>query len=603
MKTYYKDVLRFFTRYIVPTLSAHKAQVVISILLLFLSTGLLILAMELSRLLIQGIQQTLGQHWLVEQLGIFPIDSSPTVILAEIGFLCVLVFSIASLVSYYRDIHFEEIALRLTVSLRKKLFEHLLKTRVSFFKNYESSVLVKRMIADLANIRMILVEALMLRSADALLFIGLLFYMLSLNGFLTAISLGLVALYFAIAEISARWIGPGLHRSDLSSENMTSHLNQSFQRVLDIKSNQRESHEKQSFDELAESDYRIRKKTISFLMLDRSVTGWLSFILPILVTIAGGFFVLNNTMRLDQVLVFVAVINMLTNSVDKLTEIPMIISRTHVSVRNVDELFSLPEEIVSNETRELAGIPEHKNNSPAILIKEFSRPLSENHILEIDHLEIKQGEKIAVIGPSGCGKSCLFSSILKFDEEYSGFIKIFGLEVLESGVNTVRSNIAYMHQHSMVLPNNIESNIIYSRLDTPVDNDLIKNILNTVELGELLDLQEGERDPAVLSGGQKRRLCLARALYRNSPLLLLDEPLTGVSPSVSRNIIRQLVLRSETLVMVTHQYEDLDRFDRVILMNIKETASERITFIEAQGTHETLMKENENYRKVLANAS
>jgi len=593
MTASYARILRFFRRYIGPSIAENRLGIVASLLLLFVSTALFILALELSRLVIQAVQQAVGDGLAAGLLRRMAGDDA-AYLLAGAGLLCIATFSAASLSAYLRDVCFEEIALRLTVRLRKQLFTHLLGTRIVAFRAFESSLLVKRMIQDLGSIRMILVEAMMLRSADAALFVGLLAYLFSLDAALTWFSLSLVACYFAVAEISARLIGPGLYRSDASTEQMTSHLNQSFQRLADIKSNQTEEREGRQFGALADADYAIRKKTIKLLMLDRSVSGWLSSIVPIAITLVGGFWVLRGTMQLDQVLVFVAAVNMLTNAVDRLTEIPMIISRTAVSVQNVEELLLLPQ-----EQRRLPDEVEAAADGPVLEVTGFERKLSEQHRLRIDALEIRAGEKVAVIGPSGCGKSSLFGSALKFDEGYQGSLRLMGLEVGHSGTEAIRSRISYMHQHSMVLPDDVLGNVRYSRSAQAIDDDAARQALRIVHLEDLLE--DGEtRDPARLSGGQKRRLCLARALYRRAPLLLLDEPLTGVSPAVGKEIVDALLRRPEAVIMVTHQYEELGRFDRVILMEVVETPEGRLTRIAAQDTHESLVASSPGYRESLA---
>jgi ABC-type multidrug transport system fused ATPase/permease subunit len=593
MENNYNTIIAFFARFIAPSVRAYKVRTMLSVLLLFVATGLFICAMEISRMVIQSIQGTLDHGWLFSMLPGLG-DMRPSVVLGIVGMACLFAFSVAGLASYLRDLCFEEIALLLTADLRKQAFGHLLRARMTPYRAFESSVLVKRVITDIANVRMILVEAIMLRSADAALFLGLVLYMASLNGLLTLASLLLIGVYFVAAELLARMIGPGLYRSDVSAETMTGHLNQAFRRMPDIKSNQREDDEQAQFAVLVEQDYHVRKSTIKTLMLDRSVTGWMSSVLPIAVTLIGGFQVFAGNMRLDEVLVFVAAINMLTHSVDRLTQIPMIISRSHVSVVNVQELFALP---LEQQTTALAPAPDQ----PLIQAQQFRRRLSDTHALHIDELQIAAGEKVAIIGPSGCGKSSLFASLLRFDESYDGSLKLGGAEIQDGGVSQLRRMMSYMHQHSMVLPGSLSDNVTYSRAATtaPANDPAIVQLLTTVELDDLLDSQDGTRDTSRLSGGQQRRLCLARALYRNAPLLLLDEPLTGVSPLASSNITRHLMTRPEALMMVTHHYEDLHLFDRVILLMAVETADGRVTTIEADGTHAALMQSSARYREVV----
>lgn len=588
----YKETFSFFMRYIFPAIAAHRVKVMLSILLLFLSTFLYVAGMEFSRLVIQAIQQSLDGEWVVVMIpNVFGSEANG--LLFGVSMLCAFSFSLAYTASYYRDVAFESIALDLTVSLRKQLFKHLLHTKYEQFSEFESSVLVKRLISDLGNVRMILVEALMLRSADVALFVGMLIYLFMLSWTLTLVSLFMIIAYFVMAGFFARVIGPHLYKSDVSTETLTSHLNQSFQRVLDIKSNQRECNESTGFDELADRDYKVKRRTVTWLMLDRSLTGWLSAILPVVITLVGGLYVLAGALSLDEILVFVATINMLVKSVDRLTEIPMVLSRAQVSIRNVDALFSL-----SNEKTGLLKLGAESASPTVLLVDGFKKTLSDGHMLSLNAIKVNENEKVALIGPSGCGKSSLFYNLLKLSDGYDGRLELNGSELSSAQLESTRSYLSFMHQHSMVLPECVINNITYSSPGSAVDIEMVRYVLKSVGLEELLALDNAFNSED-LSGGQKRRLCLARAMYRKAPLMLLDEPLTGVGPSQRAEIVKNLMGRTGAIIMVTHQYDLLPHFDRVVFMAVKESVFGRVTFIGGQGKHEDLLLTNNEYKRLV----
>lgn len=193
-------------------------------------------------------------------------------------------------------------------------------------------------------------------------------------------------------------------------------------------------------------------------------------------------------------------------------------------------------------------------------------------LVAVDDLSfrIEQGEFATVLGPSGCGKSTTLHCIAGLREPTEGTVRLRGNDVVSVPPN--KRNIGLVFQHSALFPHmTVEENLRYGLrmqgIDKSVHNDRIKKYLELVEMGEY-----GSQKPSELSGGQQRRISLARALVYEPDILLLDEPLTGLD-RVLRETMRNEIesIQQEvgvTTLHVTHDQEEaLSMSDRVVVMN------------------------------------
>jgi len=164
--------------------------------------------------------------------------------------------------------------------------------------------------------------------------------------------------------------------------------------------------------------------------------------------------------------------------------------------------------------------------------------------------------------------------------------------------------MGYMTQDTRLFSGKIRDNITY--YDKSYSDEVIKSALKCTQVWDMVKMRPNGLDEFVdagsqnFSGGQKRRLCLARVLLKDIELLLLDEPLVGISPSERDLIIRMLTEELDhTLLLVTHNPDLLDNVDRVIFLKVSDNAEtgERVTSVEAIAPHEVLLETNEAYKR------
>lgn len=217
----------------------------------------------------------------------------------------------------------------------------------------------------------------------------------------------------------------------------------------------------------------------------------------------------------------------------------------------------------------------------------------DNVSFEIDH-----GEKIAIIGQTGAGKSTLAHLLVRFWDPDSGRIRIGGNDIRQLSEDWLRQNISVVSQQAHLFNASIRDNLVLASPDAG-DEELFQ-ALEAVQLTEFVkSLPQGlstwiGESGKLVSGGQARRLTVARAVLHNAPIRLLDEPTEGLDRVTERKLLQTLfdISSSKTVLMITHHLFGLDRFDRILML-------ENGQIIE-QGTHAELVARDKRYARMNA---
>ena len=216
--------------------------------------------------------------------------------------------------------------------------------------------------------------------------------------------------------------------------------------------------------------------------------------------------------------------------------------------------------------------------------------------LEGLNLDIKPHEKVAIVGPSGSGKTTLINLIMRFFDPDSGAILIDGVDLRQLASKTLRENVALVDQEPLLFKSTIFENIAYAdpgaTMDDVVTAAKIANIHDFIETQDNgYQTEVGERG-VTLSGGEKQRMCLARAILKNPPILILDEATSSLD-SNSEQLIQealQRVLVDKTAIIIAHRLSTVQHVGRIITLDGGR--------IVAEGTHRELLDKSPLYREL-----
>lgn len=602
------EMIRFVRKYVVPDLMEVKGKVCISVLLLFATVVSQIGAIEAGRALIQVLQ-------------IKPANAAPSGILAipahrwawdseHLLIFCSILAVLLPLVSsgfmYARDITFERIAIRITKKFQDRLYANIVSLPYASFKETGAAVLVKRINYDAAQIRRLILDVGLFRLADIVIVGGVLIYLASLNiGLMFVSSAGLI-LYLVTAWICAGIAADRILAMDRCREEITGCAQESFERFLDIRANLRERSEIRRFGEITNKAAKARSWFAVVLLLDRSLTELLAAVGPVVVMVVGGWWTLSGTLPLETLLAFVAATSMIYGPLDRLSAVPMSLKELAVSIRNMEDILGREPESDGKLLPEPLTV-QSVSEPPLVEVRdvEFEYP-GTRRVFRYDGIKIYEGERVAVVGPSGSGKTTLLLLLFGIFRDYRGCVYFRGRDTRTFPLKDLRARMGLLLQDSFVLADTVAGNVAYGAFDgMELRDEDIMAVLDKASLAkEVAQMPDGLRTPllhlgANLSGGQRRRLCLSRALVRKPDLLMLDEPVTGVPPAEVRSIIDTLMhdRLGVTMLICSHQPDILRAVDRSIVIDTFEEDGITVTRIQGAGTHRELLNSCSFYGK------
>lgn len=244
------------------------------------------------------------------------------------------------------------------------------------------------------------------------------------------------------------------------------------------------------------------------------------------------------------------------------------------------------------------AVPDRRTSGPVIQVRGVTAaygPDQEPAVRGLD-LELPRQGHVAVVGPSGAGKTTLFSLLLRFLEPQEGELLLDGVPYERHGYAAVRSRLAYVEQDTPVVPGTLRDNLVHSRPDAGEDE--MHQVLADVKLAQkVAALPEGldtELSAAAVSGGERQRIALARALLRRPDVLLLDEAtaqLDALTEAAVHECVRRRA-REGTVVTIAHRLSTVVDADTIVVMESGR--------IRARGTHEELLARDLLYRELVA---
>ena len=203
----------------------------------------------------------------------------------------------------------------------------------------------------------------------------------------------------------------------------------------------------------------------------------------------------------------------------------------------------------------------------------FTYPERQNRALENLNLTIQKGQKVAILGKTGSGKSTLLQLLVRNYDANQGELFLAGKPIVDYAEDTLRSQFCFLTQRVHVFSDTLRQNLQFASAVNILDEKMIE-VLNQVGLGKLLEKEQGldiwlGDGGRPLSGGEQRRLGLARILLNDAPILLLDEPTEGLDRETERQILRLILAHAEnkTLIMVTHRLTAIEQFDELYVID------------------------------------
>jgi subfamily B ATP-binding cassette protein MsbA len=505
-----------------------------------------------------------------------------------IPFAVIAIFLFKGLSNYGQAILMSSIGLRIVTDLRNKLYEQIQKQSLSFFTEYSTGLLMSRITNDVLSVQTAASEAITALVKDS-------FMLMSLVGviFYTDWKLALIAIVvFPLTIYPISLFGKKMRNVTTSTQVTMGTLNSLLQETISgtriVKAFGMEKYESKRFAMENERLFKYNMKAVSVNAISSPFMDFLGGLGIAAVIFYGGYNVLHGTSTPGTFFSFIAALFMLYEPVKRLTNINNTINQ---GIAGADRIFSIIDLTPDIEDKSGAiNLPPIKHG---IDIENVTFRYEKNPVLKNVNLSIKAGEVVAFVGMSGGGKTSLVNLIPRFYDVNEGRILIDSYDIRDVSLQSLRSQIAIVTQQTILFNDTVKNNIAYGDIERTEDD--IINAAKAANAHDFImrlpngyDANIGELGTK-LSGGEKQRLSIARALLKNAPILILDEATSSLDTEAEIEVQDALdnLMRGRTTLVIAHRLSTVRNADRIIALVNGEIVEE--------GDHETLLKKKGEY--------
>ena len=445
-------------------------------------------------------------------------------ILTQMG----IVIAITALSQWIMNICNNKITYHVTRDIRDEAIEKIEVLPLSYIDAHSYGEIVSRVIADVDQFADGLLMGFTQFFSGVLTIVGTLAFMLSINVVITLIVVCITPLSFFVAGFIAKHTYSMFRLQSETRGKQTALIDEMIggQKVV-----QAYVHEKEALEQFDEINDRLQKyslKAIFFSSITNPSTRFLNSIVYAGVAVGGAISAINGRITVGQLSSFLSYANQYTKPFN---EISGVVTELQNAIACAARVFELIEE--KPEIPEPAGAVDIKNVDGTVKLENVSFSyVPDKKLIENLNLDVKQGQRIAIVGPTGCGKTTLINLLMRFYDVNSGSIKVSQTDITDMTRSSLRAGIGMVLQDTWLKAGTIKENIIMGKPDA-TDEEIVAAAKASYADGFIKRLPNGYdtvigEDGGNLSQGQKQLLCITRVMLCKPPMLILDEATSSI---------------------------------------------------------------------------
>ena len=485
---------------------------------------------------------------------------------------------------YIKEYTFDNVGNRIALNIRRDLFKHIQSLSASYFDKTNTGELMSRVKDDVDHIW------------DALGFVGMLLIevayhttivlvcMAMLNVKLTLIPLGAMLICGTVAIVMEKKLGQVYE--DISEENavLNTVAEENLGGVRTVKSFARERFEIEKFFSHNKRYYELNMKQSRIFVKYYPLFSLVTKLLPVIVLIIGGEYVMNGELTLGDLSAFVQYSMNIVWPMEMLGWLTNSFSSAVASNKKLKKIYEVKPEVCEGEKPVI--LSEVKGG---IKFENVSFHKADNYeILKDISFDVKPGNTLGIMGATGAGKTSIVQLIQRMYDVTGGRILLDGVDIRELSLSQLRSSIGYVMQDVFLFSDTITENIRMGKKHELITADIVNAARDAAARHFIEDMEDdydtviGERGVG-LSGGQKQRISIARALAKNNPILVMDDSTSALDMETEQQIQQMLTSKDGiTKIIIAHRISAVRTADEIIVLDEGRIAE--------RGTHDELME-------------
>ena len=523
------------------------------------------------------------------------IDKNESLILI-IPLAILLIAVIKGISSYIQSVLMSFVGYRLVADLQSDMFGSLIKCDISFFSKTNSGTLISRFLADVGalsrGVHNVIIN--IIKDFFTLIFlIGVLFYH---DWKLSWISI----LIFPLAIYPISRIGKRLRKISKNTQVgfgfLTKRLTESLQSIKTIKSFNAENVETVKVEKEVENIFQLTYKSSRVNSISRPLMETLGGLAIAVIIYTGGSQVISGTTTPGTFFSFLTALLMAYQPIKSLASLNATLQMAMAAAERIFNIIDTKPLIIEKQNNKDIHLKNDTTYNVKFSDVTFAYESSNKNILSNINLNIKRGEKIALVGYSGAGKTTLLNLLPRFYEIKRGRITINDIDIRDLSFNFLRNHFSLVSQDIVLFDDTIKYNICYGQNN--INNKQVLEACKKANCEEFIKkfpkgINENIGEKGVkLSGGQKQRIAIARAFLKNSPFLLLDEATSSLDSRSEKKIQTSLanLMKNKTSLVIAHRLSTIIDANKIILLH-----NGKVVEID---NHKNLLKKSKIYKNL-----
>ena len=481
-------------------------------------------------------------------------------LLIVISLIFFIVILFRSLTNLFRNQMLSYFNMRVDISLFLNSFKRILLLPYNYYKNKTTGEIISR-VNDLSYIKQIISQLLTTVFLDIVLLLFSLVCLYFINSKMFVISFFIAILYMIIIFIYPRFIKTKIYESQAEVAKVNSYLVESIsglETIKGLKCEKMVNDRLESYYTKAQAtifDYNIISNGVLFLK------DLIFYVGVLLINYVGCVDIMNGNFTVGSLLTFNTILGYFLNPLQNFIDL----ADDYVYVRGVFKRANGLYEVKLDDLESKNGLRVEGDISFNNLDFSFN---GKDQILKSIKIEFKAKEKILLLGNSGSGKSTLLKILYKYYDVSRGMVLVNGIDINDFSISDIRDDIIYVSQNETLYTGSIKDNILLNRdIDYKDFLDMccyleVDNIIKDNLLGYDFLLEE---NGANISGGERQRIILARALFKKGNIILIDEGLSQMDIDLERRVLKRIfsIFKDKMIIVVSHRFNNMDLYDKV----------------------------------------